>query len=177
MTGHDSDDIEYLDRDAGLYWFDHAAWIARARIRCPHWYSAHASDFVDVLCWAFAEWHQNPENPDATTPTTSEEEEDTAPETEQTTLVTDGGQCKDDTERLSLKSRRVSDSHQVRAAVRGCVNCPGRQGRNVSPEWDGKKWVCPWCGYHFTDPPTFVESIQDRSLALDTDRSGGDDCG
>ena len=99
MTGHDSDDIEYLDRDAGLYWFDHAAWIAGARIRCPHWYSAHASDFVDVLCWAFAEWHQNPENPDATTPTTSEEEEDTAPETEQTTLVTDGGQCKDGTDR------------------------------------------------------------------------------
>ena len=89
-----SGDIEYLDRDAGLYWFDHAAWVARARIRRPHWYSAHASDFVDVLCWAFAEWHQNPENPDATTPTT-EEEEDTAPETEQTTLITDGGQCKD----------------------------------------------------------------------------------
>jgi len=85
--------------------------------------------------------------------------------------MTDGGRCSADTERLNPKGRRVSDSHQVRAAVRGCGNCPSSQCRNVSPEWDGKKWVCPWCGYHFTDPPTFVESIQGRSLAPETDRS------
>lgn len=80
--------IEYEDRDAGLYWFDHAAWIARYRVRCPHQYTDNASDFVDVLSWAFASWYRNDANPDARSHNTPDKDSE---QTTQTTLVFDGG--------------------------------------------------------------------------------------
>lgn len=87
-----SNNEQWESRDEAEYWFRDAADLARFRICRPEWYTAHATNYVDVLCWIFkrrmnAEW---------TGPTPEPaEEDDSTDDTQQQTLMTDGGQCTD----------------------------------------------------------------------------------
>lgn len=63
-------------------------------------------------------------------------------------------------EPIETKEKALSPFRVRRAVVRGCSGCCSLTVRNVVPEWDGKKWVCPECGYHFIDPPTYVDIVR-----------------
>ncbi len=90
---------EWDSRKEALHWFDHAAFIAQARVTRPAWYSVHAEDYVDVLCWSY----QRCIDAEYTGPAEAPEEEDAdADQTEQQTLIADGGRQTDDTSRRSI---------------------------------------------------------------------------